>query len=118
MEEEDSKRKGLANFVKCTNCGSTLQKYTFKTVQIIGKPGMQSFDVNLLSEDLVLATGIKKICGMINMPPPMTRINYDKLSNKIWLSLKKSSTLEAAPNLKQTEGTDAGVSGKSEVFRP
>ena len=41
VEEDDSKRKGLVNFilVKCTNCGFTLQKYTSKTVQNMGKPG-------------------------------------------------------------------------------
>ena len=120
VEEDDTKRKGLANFilVKCTNCGFTLQKYTSKTVQNIGKPGMQSFDANLRSAYAFIRCGlghrgIEKFCGMMNMPPPMARKNYDKLSNKICdvvEKVAKSSMLEAASNLKQTKGTDVGVS--------
>ena len=98
VEENESKRKGLANFilVKCTNCSFTLQKYTSKTVQNIGKPGMQSFDVNLRSVYTfrrcgVGHRGIQTFCGMINIPPPMARKNYGKLLNNICEVVEKSS---------------------------
>ena len=79
---------------------------------------MLSFDVNLRSVYTfrrygVGHKGIGKFCGMINMSPPMERQNYDKLANKICdvvEKVAKSSMLEAASNLKQTEGTDVGVS--------
>ena len=51
--------------------------------------------------------GLQKLCGVMNLPPPVTRKNYDNLSNKLGEVVEKvakTSMIEAAADLKQQEG--------------
>ena len=56
--------------------------------------------------------GFQKLCGVMNLPPPVTRKNYDNLSNKLGEVVEKvakTSMIEAAADLKQQERSTVGV---------
>ena len=54
--------------------------------------------------------GLQKLCGVMNLPPPVTSKNYDNLSTKLGEVVAKTSMIEAAADLKQQKGSDVGVS--------
>ena len=72
---------------------------------------MQPFDINMWCG--VGHTGLEKFCGFMNMPPPMSRKLFDKLSNNICAAsemMDMNSMIDAAVHLKEIEATDIGVS--------
>ena len=117
--EDETKRKGLSNLlvVKCRYYSFCHENYTTKTLTNSDK-GMQPFGINMrcvytMARCGVGHTGLEKLCGFMNMPPPMVRKLFDKLSNNICAAsekMAKNSMIDAAVHLKEMEGTDVGVS--------
>ena len=80
MDTDNSKRKGLASYVmiKCV-CGYSRGEFTSPVIQKDGKrsKGGQAFGINYRSVYAMGAcglglSGLEKLCGMMNMPPPLT----------------------------------------------
>ena len=89
VEEDKFKKKGLASFiiVSCSNCFYESSSFTSKGVQPLDEEtkGMKPFEVNIRSVYAFRScgvghTGIEKFCGMMNMPSPMTGVNYATIS--------------------------------------
>ena len=56
---------------------------------------------------------LEKFCGIMNMPPPMTRKNYDSISDKLLSATEKvakNSMIQAAVEVKDIEGCDVAIS--------
>ena len=92
VEEDKFKKKGLASFiiVSCSNCFYESSSFTSKGVQPLDEETreMKPFEVNIRSVYAFRScgvghTGIEKFCGMMNMPSPMTGVNYAKMSCNI-----------------------------------
>ena len=85
-----------------------------------GSKGMKPFEVNIRSVYALRSTGVghtglEKFCGMMNMPPPMTVGNYNKISDNLKDAAKevaiKSMKDAAIEAKKYQEGIgDIGVS--------
>ena len=116
LEEDTVNRKGLASFlmIKCTLCPFMHSVYTSKGA----KDNEQLKEVNIRS---VYATrrvgvghkGLQKFCETMNMPPPVAVKSYNKLADKLGHAaekVSKVSMLDAAMSIKQTEGTEIGIS--------
>ena len=79
---------------------------------------MQTFGVNVRSVYAMRRcgvghSGLEKVCGIMNLAPPVASKSYAALSNKISVAAQKVATcgmIEAATILKQTVGPDIGVS--------
>ena len=57
--------------------------------------------------------GLQKFCGAMNMPAPVTRKNFSKLSDRLGNAVEKvakTSMIEASAEVKQQEGSDIGIS--------
>ena len=80
MEEDADKKKGLATFIsiKCCYCDYQNDIYTSKSVAAMEKSkGMKTFDVNIRTVYAMRSidvgyVGLEKICGLLDMPKPMT----------------------------------------------
>ena len=91
--EDTLKKKGLASSlsVKCCECEFVLNRYTSNVLPNTGKRdnhGMKTFDINPRSVYALRScgvghTGLEKICGLMNLPKPVARKNYDNISNQI-----------------------------------
>ena len=88
VDEDKFKKKGLASFiiVSCSNCFYEPSSFTSKGVQLVDEEtkGMKPFEVNIRSVYAFRSCGvghigIEKFCGMMNMPSPMTGVNYAKI---------------------------------------
>ena len=119
ISENASKRKGLASFisVKCT-CGFSKSEYTSPCVQKEGK-GVKAFDINIRSVYAMRSCGLgysvlEKFCGLMNIPPPVTKNNYSTIANKLRDSARTVATdsmSASAEEAKQNEATsDISVS--------
>ena len=91
MVEQLPKKKGFASYFPtvCSKCNYSRNLYSSKTFSpnlFKKKVGMKYFEANLR---MVYATrsngigfsGLEKFCSVMNLPKPMARCNYDKLSN-------------------------------------
>ena len=85
------KEKGLAYFITvlCTECDYKLSSYTSKSVQplVEGSKDMKPFEMNIRTVYAFRScgvgyTGLEKFCFMMNMPAPMTVMNYYNISNR------------------------------------
>ena len=82
LHEDSNKKHGLSNlFLKCSKCE---YRSDFFTSSQVGR----SFEVNkrivYSTRSLGLGyTGIEKFNALMNMPPPMTKNNYESISNKL-----------------------------------
>ena len=88
VSTDPSKRKGLSSYIeiKCT-CGYYRSEFSSPTITKSGK-GLNAFDVNTRSVYAMRSCGLgynalQKFCGLINLPPPVSKKNYQKLSHKI-----------------------------------
>ena len=85
---EPSKREGFASYVaiKCA-CGYSRGEYSSPIVQKEIK-GMKAFGVNIRSVYTMRSCGLgynalEMFCGLMSLPPPMIKNNYQKLSRKV-----------------------------------
>ena len=115
IEEDIAKRKGLSSFltVNCSNCAFSWCSYTSEGV----KDNQRIMEVNIRSvygmRCGVGHNGLKKFCASMNMPPPVTKKNYSKLSDRLGLAVEKvakTSMIQASVEVKQREGNDIGIS--------
>ena len=116
IEEDITKRKGLSSFliVACSSCRFSWSSHTSKGV----KDNQRVMEVNLRSVYAMRRCGVghnglQKFCGAMNMPPPVTRKNFSKLSDRLGDAIEKvakTSTIEASAEVKQQEGSDIGIS--------
>ena len=90
LEENDKKKKGLSSFlvISCDECDFSTSSYTSKRAQYEESRGLKPFDINVRSvytfRNLGIGhKGLEKYCGLMNMPPPMTVMNYNKISNHV-----------------------------------
>ena len=117
--ENTQKKKGLASYlsVKCCICGFVINRYTSSVLPNVDKRdhrGMKTYDINARSVYALRScgvghTGLEKICGLMNLPKPVARNNYDNISNRIGDAAKfvaERSMIEAAEEEKRLEGTD------------
>lgn len=122
IEEDDSKKKGLSSFlsINCMECDFSTSTFTSKLTEEGNKPGRSSFDINVRSVYAFRSIGIgykglNKFCGLMNMPAPMTSMNYDKISDKLQeaaASIAELSMKTAAKEAVVSNGgsSDIGVS--------
>ena len=57
---------------------------------------------------------LERLCGLMNLPPPITKKNYQKVPKKLRETARnvaESSMLSAIWEVKEKEGTYIGVSG-------
>ena len=73
----------------CTECDYKFGSYTSKTVQplVEGSNCTKPFEVNIRNVSAFRScgvghTGLEKFCCMMNMPAPMTVMNYNNISNR------------------------------------
>ena len=117
--ENTQKKKGLASYlsVKCCICGFVINRYTSSVLPNDDKRdhrGMKTYDINARSIYALRScevghTGLEKICGLMNLPKPVARNNYDNISNRIGDAAKfvaERSMIEAAEEENRLEGTD------------
>ena len=95
IEEDFVKKKGLASLinVKCYDCDFCITNYTSKTVTTDKVKGMRPFEINYRAVYALRSVGVgfnglEKVCGILNLPKPMTRNNYDNISNVLKDSAK------------------------------
>jgi len=121
------KKKGLARYIElsCSACPFVKGCYTsneIKTSTDVKKRGRNSMEVNIRAVYACRSigvghTGLIKLCGYMNMPPPMTSDNYACLSNSIKTSSKlvaEKTMIEAGKQLlngKETADTSVSVDG-------
>ena len=114
LEDINAKKKGLSRYlcIKCNNCDFNCHFYSSKTV------GDNKFDVNIRMVYRMIAIGrgyspLKRLCGYLDLPEPMTVNNYDKLSKSIKAVTKNVaewSMLDASKVLKgEMDTADAAV---------
>ena len=79
--------------------------------------GAKAFDVNTRSAYAMRSCGLgynalEIFCGLMNLPPPIAKNNYQKVSKKNLEArdIAESSMLSAICEFKEKEGTDIGVS--------
>ena len=86
------KKKGLSCYLKiyCDRCAFIHEFYTpvVTTIKDSKRRGMPTMEVNARAVYGFRNIGIgfaliTKLCGSLNMPPPMTKSIYDDMSNKI-----------------------------------
>ena len=86
VEEDLTKKKGLATYISVLcECGYAKENYTSKAVinnPMSNKKGMKPFEINTravyaLGSCGVGHTWLEKICCILNMPKPMTVMNYE-----------------------------------------
>jgi hypothetical protein len=110
-------RHGLASFLvlKCSNC---LFRKNFCTSK---KSGKQGYDVNKRVVYTMRSlghghAGLEKFTSLMNIPPPMTRNNYDKLAKTISKVVKKvaiETMCDAAAEIRHDSNTDIVDTGVS-----
>ena len=120
MEEDADKKKGLATFIsiKCCYCDYQNDTYTSKSVAVMEKSnGMKTFDVNIRTVYAMRSIGVgyvglEKICGLLDMPKPMTPKSFDNLANRIREAVKviaERIMVDGAEKLREVSN-DVGVS--------
>ena len=119
--EDDSMRRGMSSFIfiKCRNCNYHDESYTSKTVEhASATQGRNTDDINIRA---VYATrhcgvglsGLTKLCGLLNMPPPITQHSYDNINKKLEVAaenIAKESMKSTVEDIIEKEGTDIKVS--------
>ena len=122
VEENPSKKKGFACFISvmCEHCDYVKETYTSKEVdkQTVSQ-GMNPYEINIravyASRSCGLGhTGLEKLCCALNLPKPMTVMNYNKVSNYVRDATKlvaETSMNNAVRDLKKgsTNVVDIGV---------
>jgi len=108
--------------VYCDRCTFAHEFYTSPAVTTSNdsrRRGMPTMEVNARAVYGFRSIGIgyallTKLCGFLNMPPPMTKAGYDKMANRIKgasKSIAEKSMSEAAESLRKGKKTaDVGVS--------
>ena len=112
-----SKRKGLASCIS-VSCKTCKYNSTYHSSPVIinnnESRGAKTFDVNQRSVYAMRSIGLERFCGVMNLPPPVQKPSYKRLSNRLRDSGKiiaDRSMAEAATNVVQVTGsTDIGVS--------
>ena len=98
-------------------CDYSIGEYSSSIIQKEGK-GVKAFDVNTRStyamRSCVLGIiALEIFCGLMNLPPPITKKNYQKVSKKLRETTRdvaERSMLPAICKVKEKEGTDMGAS--------
>ena len=104
----------LPSSLNSTTCPFSWSSHTSKGA----KTNQRVMEVNLRAVYAMRRCGIghsgqQRFCGGMNMPPPVTRKNYAKLSDRLGAAVEKvanPSMIEAAAEVKQKEGKDVGIS--------
>ena len=116
---EMKKDLALLICVDCNNCGYSKTSYTSQTINNDKVKGMKPFDINYRAVYAARTTsqsyaGLEKLCGMLNLPKPMTHKNNDAVSSVLCQSAKQtaeSSMIEAANELRPNDNVaDIGIS--------
>ena len=117
VSTDHSKRKGLSSYIeiKCT-CGYYRSEFSSPTIKKSGK-GLNAY-VNTRSVYAMRSCGLgynalEKFCGLMNLPPPVSKKNYQNLSHKIRNTAKtvaEASMSAAIEEVKKEGATDIGVS--------
>ena len=124
VEEDQERKKGLASLVSITcDCGYEKQTYSSHNVEKTNEgstnKGMKPFDINIRAVYGMRTigfdhTGLEKMCGMLNLPKPMTVKTFNNISNTPRDAAKavaENSMNSAARELRSGETiTDIGVS--------
>ncbi|XP_065678497.1 uncharacterized protein LOC136093423 [Hydra vulgaris] len=109
-------KKGLSSLLllSCTKCSWKTKFYTSK--KVASKTSEKSFDINLRSVVGMREIGkglsaLEKLCGFLNLPPPIQKATFNDVQNKILLPYKcvaMQSMINAALEFKLRD--DTGVS--------
>ena len=125
--DSNEKKKGFARYlvIKCRYCPFVNEFYSSKQVvkkDTVNKGGSKYMDINLRAVYGFRAVGvghtqIKKLCGYLNMPEPMSKESYQATSNFILAATKQiaeNSMSEAAAEIRganDTSDTSVSVDG-------
>ena len=126
IDEQYEQRKGLASYVSinCSSCHYINESYTSQTICTSKIRGAKPMEINYRAVYAARTvgqgySGLEKLCGMLNLPRPMTHKNFDVISRILGESAKetaKASMISAVNNLRLREGAsndklvDIGVS--------
>lgn len=124
LSDIESKKKGLASYLilECSFCLYEHSFFTSKQVQYPyneGRGGAKFFDVNARSIYASRQIGaghehLKKFCTYMNMPSPVLKGSFSKMTNKLKeaaKSIAEKSMNDAAAKLRgEVETADIGVS--------
>ena len=120
LEEDDYKKKGLSSSlcIKC-DCGYVSSFYTSKVVDRkneVSKGGMKAYEVNYRAVYAsrtvgIDHTGLETICGILNMPKPMTATNYNNIS-----FVFRDAAKEVAENSMKTAADQLRINKESDVI--
>jgi hypothetical protein len=118
FENDYKKKKGLANYLSlsCSNCKWGHSTYTSKDIPK-PTPGVNAFDVNVRSVVAFREIGkglsdMKKLCGYMNMVPPMQTTAFYNIQKEVvgsYRSVVEASMQRAAHEIKETS-SDIAVS--------
>lgn len=122
-----SKRKGLACcvYIHCEGCGWYQKFYSSHQFDRPNKNGPKPYDINVRSVVAFREIGkgyesIKKFCGLMNTPPPMSKSTFITINDNIadsYMNAAEKSMKDAAIELKELNNTpvdnllDIDVSG-------
>lgn len=124
LHETESKRKGLSSYlqIECIECKFKHGFYTSPkiiTSKDKKKRGMHTMEINTRAVYGFRSIGVghaslTKLCGKLNMPPPMSQSSYNYTANLIKSACKniaEKSMSEAASRLRKNKSVaDVGVS--------
>ena len=96
LSDINEKKMGLASYLqlKCASCLYTKAFYTSQQVNVPeNKGGPKPCDINIRTVYACRQVGVghkhlEKLCNYLNMPPPMTKNNYTKITQRLKLSAK------------------------------
>ena len=123
LSDVSAKKLGFSSFlrIKCDVCDFLHEFYTSPQVSTSldkRRRGKNAMEINVRTIYSFRNIGIGhvlilKLCGYLNMPPPMAKDSYDHTANRIKVACKQvaeKSMSEAAADLRKSETTaDVGV---------
>ena len=98
IDEQYEKRKGLASCVSvnCSSCDYINGSYTSQTICTSKIQGAKPMEINYRAVYAARTvgqgySGLEKLCGMLNLPRPMTCKNFDTISRNLGESAKETA---------------------------
>ena len=119
FQNDIQKKKGIANYLslKCGKCQWTHSTYSSNTIDNSSTPGRNKFDINVRAMIAFREAGkglsaIQRVCGYMNMVPPMQPTAFYNIQNEVaghYKAVAEYSMKRAADDLRATSA-DVAVS--------
>lgn len=119
IDEDHNKRRGLAIYmnVYCVECDFEYDccSSLYSRSGVGSGKGQNPLEINQRAVYASRALGIghaglEKMCGFLNMPPPMTMSNYDKISDKFTIVAENIAEKSMHNAVAEHSSNDIGIS--------